>query len=326
MINISSEAKKVLETIKQYGPIRSAEIVKMLNTSTKTAYKHLAKLLDEDLIKKIGTAPMVFYAVKTEPEENLISPDKDNRIINDNYIYVSPSGEVIRGAEGFQEWCRKNQFDFKKEKKVFIEKLKSFQKFKKDGLISAKKFILSGDKKVYLNNIFFSDFYNIAHFGKTKLGQLVYLGKSSQNKTLIAEIVKITRPSILKVIKKYNIKLICFIPPTIDRKIQFVDVFKKGLKLDLEEIKAIKIPNLTKVPQKTLRKLEDRIINANKTIAVNPNQKINSNVLIIDDATGSGATLNETAGKIRNITKQKIKIVGYSVVGSYKGFDVISEV
>ena len=80
------------------------------------------------------------------------------------------------------------------------------------------------------------------------------------------------------------------------------------------------------MPQKTLRKLKDRIVNAKTTIVVNPTQKINSNILIIDDATGSGATLNETAGKIRKIAKKGIKIIGYSVVGSYKGFDVISEV
>jgi len=52
-------------------------------------------------------------------------------------------------------------------------------------VISAKKTILSGKKELHLDNIFFSDFYNLDHFGKTKLGQLVYLGKSSQNKELI---------------------------------------------------------------------------------------------------------------------------------------------
>lgn len=70
---------------------------------------------------------------------------------------------------------------------------------------------------------------------------------------------------------------------------------------------------------KTLRKLEDRIDNAIKTIAINPSQIISGNVLVIDDATGSGATLNETAKKIKNISKNNIKVIGYSVVGSYKG-------
>lgn len=325
-MNISKEAKKVFEVIERFGPMRAGEMVKMLNISTKTVYKHLSNLIAEDLITKTGTTPKVFYAVKTENEKVLIMLDKDDQIIDNNYIYVSPSGELFRGVDGFQEWCQKNNFDFKKEKKIYIEKFKSFQKMKKNGLISAKKSILSGKKKLYLDNIFFSDFYNIGHFGKTKLGQLVYLGKTSQNKVLIAEIVKIIRPAIFNLIEKHQIKLVCFIPPTIDRKIQFMEVLKKGLKIDLSEIEISKVSSFAKVPQKTLRKLEDRIINADKTIAINPNQKIVDNILIIDDATGSGATLNETAGKIRKITNEKIEIIGYSVVGSYKGFDVISEV
>jgi sugar-specific transcriptional regulator TrmB len=325
-MNISKEAQSVYKVIKQYGPIRSTEIVKKLNISTKTVYKHLSKLQNEELIEKTGSTPMVFYAIKSTTSKNTSLSGKDDYIINDNYLYVSPNGEMISGIEGFQEWCRKNNFNTEKEKKTFIEVFKTSQKIKKDGLISAKKSILSGNKKLYLDNIFFNNFYTIGHFGKTKLGQLVYLGKSSQNKALIIEIVKIVRPSILKLIEKYDIKFVCFIPPTIDRKLQFMEVFKKNLKLDLLEIKAIKVPSLTKVPQKTLRKLEDRIINANKTIAVSPNQEIDANVLIIDDATGSGATLNETASKIKNIAKGKIKIIGYSVIGSYKGFDIISEV
>lgn len=326
MKNISKESNEVFNLIKKFGPIRSTEIVKKLNLSTKNVYKHLSKLLDEDLIKKTGSTPVVFYSVKAVSKNEVVGYDIDNEVIENNYIYVSPSGEMIIGIEGFQEWCRKNQLDFNKERKLLISKIKSFQKIKRDGLISAKKIILSGKKKMFLDDIFFSDFYNIGHFGKTKLGQLVYLGKSSQNKDLVIDLVKIIQSSLRAIINKHDIKLVCYIPPTIDRRTQFMDVLKKALKLDLLEIKAIKVPNPNKVPQKTLRKLEDRIINAQKTIAINPNQLIDSNVLIIDDATGSGATMNETAGKIKNITTKKIKIFGYSVVGSYKGFDVISEV
>lgn len=326
MKNISKESKEVFNVIEQFGPIRSTEIVQKLNLSTKNVYKHLSKLLDEDLIKKTGSTPVVFYSVKTISKNEVVGYDIDNEVIENNYIYVSPGGEMSIGIEGFQEWCRKNQFDFNKERKLLISKIKSFQKIKRNGLISAKKIILSGKKKMFLDDIFFSDFYNIGHFGKTKLGQLVYLGKSSQNKDLVIEVVKIIRPSLQAIIDKYDIKLVCYIPPTIDRKIQFMDVLQKTLRLDLPEIKAIKVPSPNKIPQKTLKKLEDRIINAQKTIAINPNQLVGSNVLIIDDATGSGATMNEAANKIRNIATKKIKIFGYSIVGSYKGFDVISEV
>lgn len=328
MKTISKESEAVLEAIKKYGPMRSTELARMLNVSAKTIHKHLAILLDERMIKKTGAIPRVFYVVNVEQDSDLIVIDEIDQVIENNYIYVSPDGEMKRGIDGFQSWCQRNDFDFTKEKKLLSEKIKMVQKIKKEGLISAKKKILSASKVLYLDDIFFSDFYNFDHFEKTKLGQLVYLGKSSQNKELIREIAIIIKPAIIHIIKKYKIGFICFVPPTIDRRVQFLDVLKKRLGLELPEIIAVKIPSQTKVPQKTLRKLEDRIINAQKTIAVNPNQKIDANVLIIDDATGSGATLNETAGKIRNILKDKknIKIIGYSVVGSFKGFDVISEV
>lgn len=316
----------MLDAIERFGPIRSSEIAKKLGVSAKTVHKHLLSLIDAQLIKKTGTTPRVFYAARVDQEDDQFAFDEDDQLIEQNYIYVSPSGEMARGVNGFRIWCQKNNSDFPQEKKLFAEKIKSFQRLKRDGLISAKKIILSGKNDLYLDNIFFSEFYNFDHFGKTKLGQLVYLGKSSQNKELITEIAKIVRPAIRGIIEKYDIKLVCFIPPTIDRKVQFLDVLKNRLKLGLPEITAVKVPNLTKVPQKTLRKLEDRIINAQTTIAVNPNQIADSNILIIDDATGSGATLNETAKKIRGIVKENIKIIGYSVVGSFKGFDVISEV
>ena len=326
MKKISKEAKSALEAIKKYGPIRSSELAKMLGVSIQTTYKHLRALLDEELIRKAGTTPKVFYFANVEIGSVPMSTDGDNAYIEQNYIYVSPSGEVVRGLEGFVAWCDKNKFDFEKEKLKYIKKLKTIEKVRKNGLISGKKTVLSGKNHLYLDNIFFSDFYNIDYFGKTKLGQLVYVGKSSQNKEIIREIAKIIKPAVVHILEKYNIGQLCFIPPTIDRKVQFLDVLKKALKIDLPVIMAVKVPSQTKVAQKSLRKLEDRILNARMTIAVNPGQKIKSNVLIIDDATGSGATLNEVAKKIRKISKDNVKIIGYSVVGSYKGFDVISEV
>lgn len=326
MLKITKETQQVLDIIKKYEPIRSTELIKILKISSKTVYKHLAYLLNDDLIKKFGSTPKVFYALNKNINNELFATSKNEQIIDQNYLYTSPSGEMIRGFQGFQVWCAKNKFELETEEINFIKKFKLVQKIKKGGLISANKIILSGKKNLSLDNIFFSDFYNLDHFGKTKLGQLVYLGKSSQNKELITEVAKLIKFGIQNLIIKYNIKLIGFIPPTIERNIQFLDILKKKLNLNLTEIKISKVNNPIRIPQKTLRKLEDRIINAQTTITVDPTQKINSNVLIIDDATGSGATLNETAKKIRKIAQTKIKIIGYSVVGSFKGFDVISEV
>ena len=126
MKNISKESNEVFNLIKKFGPIRSTEIVKNLNLSTKNVYKHLSKLLDEDLVKKTGSTPVVFYSVKAVSKNEVVGYDIDNEVIENNYIYVSPSGEMIIGIEGFQEWCRKNQFDFNKERKLLISKIKSF--------------------------------------------------------------------------------------------------------------------------------------------------------------------------------------------------------
>lgn len=79
------------------------------------------------------------------------------------------------------------------------------------------------------------------------------------------------------------------------------------------------------VPQKTLTKLEDRIENAKNTIFVDDRQ-VHDNILLIDDAVGSGATLNETALQIKRKKLCTGKIYGLAIVGSFKDFDVISEV
>lgn len=49
------------------------------------------------------------------------------------------------------------------------------------------------------------------------------------------------------------------------------------------------------------------------------------NTILIDDALGSGATLNETAKKLKE-RGYTGKVVGLAIVGSANGFDVIKEV
>jgi len=50
-----------------------------------------------------------------------------------------------------------------------------------------------------------------------------------------------------------------------------------------------------------------------------------TSVLLIDDAVGSGATLNETAKKLK-LSGMAKKVIGFAIVGSMKGFEVIREV
>ena len=57
---------------------------------------------------------------------------------------------------------------------------------------------------------------------------------------------------------------------------------------------------------------------------VNEN-RVFKKVLLIDDAVGSGATLNETSLKLKEKELAK-KVIGLAITGSFKGFDVIQEV
>ena len=102
-------------------------------------------------------------------------------------------------------------------------------------------------------------------------------------------------------------------------------VLRKRLQLKVRFIKIKKIKSDVAVPQKSLSKLVDRIENARHSIVVSE-ASIHENILLIDDAVGSGATMNETARQIRERGICQGKIIGLAIVGSYKGFDVISEV
>jgi predicted amidophosphoribosyltransferase len=78
------------------------------------------------------------------------------------------------------------------------------------------------------------------------------------------------------------------------------------------------------IPQKALTKIEDRVSNARFSIMITEKRKFQK-ILLIDDAIGSGATINETALKLKANGLAK-SIVGLAVTGSFKGFDVIQEV
>jgi predicted amidophosphoribosyltransferase len=177
---------------------------------------------------------------------------------------------------------------------------------------------------VYLDAMYYFDFYAIERFGKTRLGTLLHHAKQGQNRKLILEVVEIIKKPLYELITREKIEAVGFIPPTIQRNIQFMKVMEKGLNLSLPHLSLKKISGEYIVPQKALSKIEDRISNAQVSLMVNERGRYNR-VLLIDDALGSGATINETAGKLKFKGVAKW-IAGIAVTGSYKGFEVIQEV
>lgn len=303
------------------------ELTDVLRITRAAIHRQLNKLIAEDKIKKIGKPPKVYYQIKTFAKiEEEFKVDKEIvDFINKNYLYISPTGETYEGWTGFVIWCNRTRQDPNKTSKEYVSTLNKFNKYKKNGIIDGMPKIKKTFEKAYLDKLFYLDFYSIERFGKTKLGQMLLYAKQSQNKVLISQLISYIKPEIMKIVKRQNIEGVLFIPPTVKREVQFMKELENKLKLPLRILNVNKIKTDIIVPQKTLSKLGDRIENAQKTIVVSDINKY-KNVLLIDDAVGSGATMNETAMQMKEKRLVNGQIIGLAITGSFKGFDIISEV
>ena len=320
--------EKIVSYIKQRGEVAGVEIARHLGITKQALFRYLPKLLESKVIAKIGKPPRVFYSINkelviTDPEAGLSEIEKKK--IAEHFFVITPFGERMEGAPAFIYWCNKNKLPPKKTAAEYIKTLEKYEHYKRNGLIDGAEKMKSTFTNVYLDKIFYLDFYSIERFGKTKLGQLLLYAKQSQNLDLMNEIIKIAKPKIREIIKNYKIDGVGFIPPTVKRERQFMRVLETGLGEKIRTISIEKAKTFVAVPQKTLTKLEDRIENASRTIMVTEKSTF-KNILLIDDAVGSGATLNETAKKIKERGICKGKVIGLALTGSFKGFDIISEV
>ncbi|HTK03310.1 MAG TPA: hypothetical protein VL401_00895 [Alphaproteobacteria bacterium] len=320
---ITETRNRIISYIKINKQARVGDLVKHLGLSNVAIHKQLNKLLEKSMIKKVGSSPLVFYVLDNyHPEEKNNISESIKKIIDQNYLYISPAGEILNGFEGFLAWVKNiNQEKYLESLAREYTKIIIYPKY-----IDASFKIKSTFKEdAAVEKLFYSDFYSLPKFGKTKLGQMVLYAKQSQNRDFISKISSQIKPDILDIIRKYNIDAVSFIPPTVPRQLQFITEVEKNLNLGLPKIDLVKVSGEIIIPQKTLSKLEERIINAKETIFIKKPDQINyKNILLIDDATGSGATFNEVAKKIKD--KMNGTIYAFAIVGSIKGFDVISEV
>jgi biotin operon repressor len=308
------------------------DIAEFLGISRQAVHRILNKLVAEGHLIKAGMPPKVFYSVSEQTPKNDLTVSKNftvddftKKIIDENFLFITAFGKQLIGWDGFTNWCSERKQDIAKMSKLYIKTINKYAGFKKDGLVDGINKITDTFNDVALDGVFYLDFYSIEIFGKTKLGQLLLFAKQSQDIVLMNQLIDSIKPTILDVIIKFNIEGVAFIPPTVKREYQLMKQIQKRLNLDIRIIKLVKIKTPVIVPQKTLNKLEDRIINARETIVVDDNSKY-KNILIVDDAIGSGSTLNEVAKKIRQKGICDGKIVGLAITGSSNGFDVISEV
>ncbi|MCX6761572.1 MAG: hypothetical protein NTY33_01880 [Candidatus Moranbacteria bacterium] len=325
---LQKTSEKIIKYIEERGQATANELVDFLAISERAVFRQLANLIAEEKLTKIGRPPKVFYLIKEESAakgDTIIFSESTKKIIEENFLTITPSGEKMMGVAGFIFWCKRTNQAPQKMAEIYEKTIAKYAPLKKDAFIDGMTKMKSTFADVHLDQLYYLDFYSLEIFGKTKLGQLLLYAKQSQDKNLMKELFFDIKPKIDRLIKEHNIDGVGFIPPTVKRKVQLMKELEKMLHPNIRKISIVKATNEIAVPQKTLSRLDDRVENARKTIIVNDSGQYD-NILLIDDAVGSGATLNETAAQIRKRKLCNGKIIGLAITGSLKGFDVISEI
>jgi len=323
-----STKSKILILLEEKGAMSPKELTFELKVSKQLVHRHLRNLLLEKQIERLGQAPKTFYqlAEKSGILTELILQDDEDDKLQATFIQITEKGKLIRGRVAFEYWCRKRSLPIKKTYFEYLKTLKKYDQYKDEyGLIKGTQKLKNTKEfsEVHLQDLYYMDFYAIERFGKTKLGQLLHYAKQGQNLSLSLEIIELISERFDFLLQHLDIEAIAFVPPTINRNLQIMNVLEKRLNYNLPIVSLEKVKGEIVIPQKALSKLSDRISNAQSSI-ISTEKNSYSSVLIIDDAVGSGATINESAGKLKHRGISDL-LYGLAITGSYKGFEVISE-
>ena len=324
---ISDTKIRILGYIRTNGQARVKDLAGHLEIGNVALHRQLKSLIESGKLTKSGTSPIVFYTLATK---SLDQVQEINELLDKYFAYVDPTGVFSTGISGFRTWLKnvsKSDQEISLLSRYTIDRENVNSLFSSAGFIDATKNISKTyESEMFLDGVYYLDFYSLPTFGKTRLGSMMLYAKQSENRELIWQTADESREIIHKLIDLLKIDAVGYLPHSILRKVQFLKEFSKRLNLSLPKIEMSKAyPGKIRVAQKTLGKLEERIRNARETIFVHKIDTKFNHVLLIDDAVGSAATLNETAKKIKQMGIAE-KVYSFAVVGSLKGFEVIREV
>lgn len=129
-------------------------------------------------------------------------------------------------------------------------------------------------------------------------------------------------PVLHRLIATFQCDAAVWVPHTLKRTHPLQDFLNRTNDLPIPKIPIVKIIVKNIVPQKTLSELERRLENAeltnHVTETINNLEKYKC-VIIIDDAIGSGATIETIGVKMRRINSN-LNLIAVAALGSYKGF------
>jgi hypothetical protein len=254
---------------------------------------------------------------------------KSRTVIEDAYLAITADGKLLYGLDGFLYWA--HQYKPKEDVQALADQYTAQIQIQRQQ--SGHRWI-DGTEKLQdtftpraVDGLFFADVYSIPVFGRTKLAKLVTYAKQSPESILIETILTLVRPVVRDIIAAHAIDTVGYIPPTVPRPVQFMDVFERGLGLTLPRLNLVKVnPGDIPVPQKILERLSERIINARESIFLRGEAKPCRSALLIDDVVGSGSSFHEVAMKLRAACPSIQYIYAFAIVGNRCGYEVVRQV
>lgn len=324
-----SAKDRILSLFESNGDLSVKEITDKSLVSKQMVHRVLNDLLQSQAIIKLGRSPRTVYRLTSKDKKDapvVLSDERQIEFLKQQFLLITETGDMKEGTEGFELWCKQRNLPFQKTVDEFISTCGRYLKYQNEnGFIDGmEKLRSTGYDQIYLDGLFYLDFYAIERFGKTKLGTLLHYAKQGQSKFLMKRLVDEIGNRLSKFCEILKIDAVLFVPPTIRREVQLMKFIQIHSNLSLPVVQIKKISGIIPVPQKSLAKLEERIRNAQNTFSIVETRVFN-HVLLIDDAVGSGATVNEIAGKIKQKGIAK-KVSALAITGSFKGFDVITDV
>jgi Winged helix-turn-helix DNA-binding len=323
---------KILTLFERNNELTIKEIVDRLGISKQMAHIAVKRLLEEGRVEKLGRTPKTIYRFLAGHlvEERDISynvQESEADFPASAFLVVTELGNLLTGKEAFAYWCRQRKLPFEKTLAEYVKtKEKYAAYYEASGMVNGLEKLKNtkGYDRIWLDGLYYLDFYAIERFGKTRLGNLLHFAKQGQNVMLMRMMMEEIKPRIIQFLQIMQADAIGFVPPTIRREVQLMKFMQTQLNLPVPVVEIRKVSGIIPVPQKSLSKLDERIRNAENTFAVTE-RRVFKHVLLIDDAVGSGSTLNQIAGKMKSKGVAQ-KITGLAVVGSFKGFDVITDI
>ncbi len=323
--------ERILQLFVDRKELSVKEMVDRLGVSAQMVHLVLKGLVARGAIEKLGRTPKTVYRLTTRSSADQVVqsdlPDEDRTYLSKNFLSVTETGDLLQGIDAFSAWCKQRKLPVQKTYAEFKATKKKYAGYyDAHGNVNGLQKLISttGFERIWLDELYYLDFYAIERFGKTRLGTLLHYAKQGQSKYLMDIMMNEIADRIRAFIKEQHADAVGFIPPTIRREVQFMKYMQARLSIPLPSIDIKKLSGIIPVPQKSLSKIEERIVNAENTFAVTEQRKFKT-VVLIDDAVGSGATINQIAGKMK-IKEVAQKVVGLALVGSFKGFDVITDV